>query len=258
MREEIKIPVNCPVCDSTLEMVHYQLFCRNPECDAKLSKQLLHFAKTIGIKGLGEKTVDKLQISSFVDLYNWEKQDFIEMLNSEKLGSKLYDQVQQSKSAPLEKFIAAFGIPLVGVSVATKLASKISSLDQITYDRCKEAGLGDKAADNVVEFMTFTYPFIKDNLPFSIAATASPTITQNRECSKGVVCITGKLKSVSNKAEAKKLLEEHGYTVVDSVTNRTTVLVDEEERASAKRKKAEAMGIDITNNLFSLIDIIEE
>ena len=57
--KKIEIPVNCPVCDSKLELVQDQLFCRNSSCDAQVQGKLEHFAKTMKIKGLGPRTIDK-------------------------------------------------------------------------------------------------------------------------------------------------------------------------------------------------------
>jgi DNA ligase (NAD+) len=86
---KIKIPTNCPCCDYTLELVNDQLFCRNQACDAQLSKKLEHFCKALGIKGLGEKTIEKLQLSDITELYYLELDQIIELLGSEKIATKL-------------------------------------------------------------------------------------------------------------------------------------------------------------------------
>ena len=51
MFAEILPPTQCPSCDSVLEWVNDQLFCRNGSCPAQNSKAVEHFAKTIKIKG---------------------------------------------------------------------------------------------------------------------------------------------------------------------------------------------------------------
>ena len=66
-------PTSCPTCNSTLELVNDQLFCRNNNCEAKTSKLIEHFAKTLKIKGLGPKTIDKLPLNSISDIYSISK-----------------------------------------------------------------------------------------------------------------------------------------------------------------------------------------
>ena len=44
--QEIIIPTHCPACNSELDVVNDQLFCRNPDCPAKSSKRIEHFVKT--------------------------------------------------------------------------------------------------------------------------------------------------------------------------------------------------------------------
>ena len=62
MRKQIEIPTKCPSCDTSLELVNAQLFCRNIMCSARARKNVEYFAKTIGIKGLGPSTIEKLNI----------------------------------------------------------------------------------------------------------------------------------------------------------------------------------------------------
>lgn len=53
---------------------------------------------------------------------------------------------------------------------------------------------------------------------------------------KGLVCITGQLKSLSTKKEAKKLLENHGYAVSRNLTQECDFLVSESDVVTSKLK----------------------
>ena len=66
---QIVPPTNCPACNSELELVNDQLFCRNPQCPAQWDKKVEHFASTLKIKGLGPATLNKLQIQDYQELY---------------------------------------------------------------------------------------------------------------------------------------------------------------------------------------------
>lgn len=244
----IEIPKTCPACDFPLEMVNEQLFCRNTACSARLDKQIEHFAKTLGIKGLGSKTIEKLQLADITELYYLDLDDLIELLGSEKVALKLIEEINISRNASLQSVIASFGIPLIGNTASEKVCKVIESIDDITVEKCKEAGLGDKATANLINWLQNEFTEMREFLPFSFK-TAKETASNT----KGNVCITGKLKSYKTKAEAYKVLEEAGYRVVESVTKTTMYLVDEEDKHSSKRKKAEELGITIISNLISFI-----
>jgi predicted RNA methylase len=83
---------------------------------------------------------------------------------------------------------------------------------------------------------------LKEFLPFSFRSKPKVSGT-------ATVCITGKLKSFSTKAEATKLLEQAGFRVIESVTKSLDYLVDEQDNGSSKRKKAEEYGVIIINDL---------
>ena len=65
---------------------------------------------------------------------------------------------------------------------------------------------------------------------------------------KAAALFSGKqivLKKTTDRAEAAKYLESLGYTVTTGVSQKTNFLVDEENKVSSKRKKAEQLGIEI-------------
>ena len=50
-----------------------------------------------------------------------------------------------------------------------------------------------------------------------------------------------------------KQLTDHGFRISETVTKTTDYLVDEEDKGSTKRKKAESLGIKIITNLDTFI-----
>ncbi len=245
---KIQIPNTCPVCDYPLERVNDQLFCRNTGCSAQLNGKLQHFAKTLGIKGFGPKTVEKLNLADITELFYLDRDDAIAVLGSEKVVDKLLDEVERAKSAPLATVLHSFAIPLIGGTASTKVAAVVSNIDEITFEKCKDAGLGDKATTNLMDWIETEYQELKEFLPFSFE-TKSPVVNSDSE----VICITGKLSSFKTKAEATKMITGLGFRVSESVTKTTNYLVDEENKNSSKRKKAEEYGIPIISNLLDFI-----
>ena len=245
----IEIPTNCPCCDYKLELVNDQLFCRNQACSAQLEKKVEHFCKTLGIKGMGSKTIEKLQLADITELYYLEQDQVCSAVNSERVGLKLLAEIERSRSADLATVLSAFSIPLIGRTASTKLCSVVNHVDEINATTCKQAGLGDKATQNLLSWLETEFCEIRHFLPFSFRAEQTSTTA----ISGKNICITGKLSSFKTKAEAYKQLEQLGYTVVESVTKTTNYLVDEEDKGSTKRKKAEQLGIKIITNLDTFI-----
>lgn len=241
---KIEIPKNCPCCEYTLELVNDQLFCRNTACSAQLDKKLEHFCKTLGIKGMGPKTLERLALGDLTEIFYLDIDELTEALGSVKVATKILEEIEKSKNANLATVLASFSIPLVGNTAATKLSNVVSDIDDITLEKCKEAGLGEKVSNNIINWIQTEYQELKEFLPFSFSSIK----TSNSEVI-GTICITGKLTTFKNKSEATEQLENLGFKVSDSITKTTTYLIDETDKSSAKRKKAEEYGITIVTNL---------
>lgn len=234
----IEEPKNCPSCGSTLVLVEDQLFCRNKLCPAQTAKKLEHFAKVLKIKGLGPKTIEKLNFEEIVDLYTFSESYYINTLG-DKVGRKLFQEIEVSKSADLATLLEAFSIPLVGGTASKKIASVVSNINEINVETCKLAKLGPTVTENLLKWLATKEHEI---LPFNYTSSKKPQAAVTKSIT---VCITGKLTNFSNRNLAKEFLESKGFTVSDSVTKTTSVLVDEEGGTSSKHTKAEQLGIPI-------------
>lgn len=252
---KIIIPTECPSCGFSLEIENSQLFCRNQACSAQLGKKLEHFCKTLGIKGLGAKTLEKLQLADVTEIYYLDFSDLTEKLGSEKIAAKLLEEIDKSRSADLQQVLPAFSIALFGTTAASKLCKVVSSIDEITVETCKQAGLGDKVTQNLLGWIETDFQEMKEFLPFSFKTSSTPVNTNITANAKSV-CITGKLQSFKTKSEATKALELAGFLVTDSVTKNTDYLVDEDNKGSTKRIKADSLGVIIIQNLKQFL--IEE
>ena len=250
--QKIEIPTTCPCCSYNLETVNEQLFCRNLSCEAQLGKKLEHFTKTLGIKGFGPKTIEKLGLADITELFYLDRDSAIESLGSEKVADKLLDEIERAKGADLATVLASFSIPLVGGTASKKIAGVVSSIEEITQETCKQAGLGEKVTSNLLNWINLEYPEMKEFLPFSFKSSN----VKSSKVDGPTVCITGKLTSFKTKAEATKILEAAGLIVVESVTKTLKYLIDEEDKGSTKRKKAEEYGVTIVTNLKDFVSKI--
>lgn len=246
---EIKAPTNCPSCSSDLVWKNDLLFCENDLCSGKETQKLEHFAKTLKIKGLGPATIKKLGISGFIELYLLDLEAIKILLGSDKMAEKLFKEIEKSKQASLQEVLPAFSIPLIGKTASEKLCKVLDDFNNISDDICAQAGLGPKATQNLMDWYYECYLEGYNTLPFSFKSKELKKAVQN----KGVVCITGKLLSMT-KGQAEKLLLEAGYTVKQSVTKDVTILLNESGMESSKTKKARDSGVSIVTNLNTLLE----
>ena len=244
----IQAPTNCPSCGSLLDVVNNLLFCRNTSCGSQTLKKIEHFAKTLKIKGLGPKAIQKLRVTTSQELYSLTLEEFVQLLESEKIGVKVFEEVQKSRGVPMNVILPALSIPLIGNTASKKLAAVCDYLADIDEESCKSAGLGPKATENLLQYIQenvdelLAHPFsFKFEKPIAVA-------------NKGVVCISGKLKSYKTKSEASEILQQQGYTVKGSLTRDVTILVNESGIESAKTKQARDKGIKIINNLLDFLE----
>ena len=244
--QTITPPNTCPSCGHSLEWENQLLYCRNPACGDQSSKKIEHFGKTLKIKGLGPATIESLVLESINDIYALSEFELIEGLASQKLGKKLFLEIENSKKAPLNILLAAFSIRLIGKTASEKLSAVCESIHDINEDSCAEAGLGPKATESLLYWIKEEYPLL--DLPHSFAFDKPVSRT-----SGGVVCISGKLKSFKTKAQASQALEQNGYTVKSSVTKDVTILINESGVESQKTQKARESGITIVENLLDFL-----
>lgn len=247
---KIEAPTNCPSCNATLTWKNDLLFCENMSCSGKGAQRIEHFAKTLKIKGLGPATIAKLGIESFFDIYNLSLENIIALLGSEKIAVKLYEEIKGSVQAPLQEVLPAFSIPLIGKTASEKICSVIADIKDLSTEVCVEAGLGPKAAENLMDWYYSEYLEGYNQLPFSF----KPEKVKTR-ITKGIVCITGRLVNVKTKSQAEELLVKAGYGVKSSITKDVTILLNESGTESAKTKKARDQGVSVINNINILLEV---
>ena len=246
--QTIQAPTSCPSCDSVLDVVNNLLFCRNTSCTSQTHKKLEHFAKTLKIKGLGPKAIEKLGVTTSQELYLLTKDDLVSILESEKIGAKLFAEIQVSKNVPMNVVLPALSIPLIGNTAAKKLATVCDTIHDINVDNCDAAGLGPKATDNLLSYLEKNTDLLDH--PFSFKFEKPQVVLAQ----KGVVCISGKLKSYKTKAEAAEILQQKGYDIKASLTRDVTILVNESGIESQKTQKARDAGVQIITNLQQFLE----
>jgi len=236
-------PTQCPSCHSELIQKNSILYCVNRSCEGQGAKLIENFAKVLKIKGLGPSTIEKLNVTTIDEIYSLSL-DYIVSCIGAALGNKLKEQIEISKNSSLNEVLPALGIPLIGKTAAEKICAEFTDIHSISLEKVKDI-LGPKAYEN---FASWYLDGEWEELPFKFDSKKAMPKPLNSK----TVCITGKLSSFKTKAEAAKYLIEKGYTVADSITKTTNILVNESGIESEKTKKARANGTQIVNNILEL------
>jgi len=126
---EWDMPAACPVCGQPVvrdegAVRHY---CANPLCPARVGQEFGHFAGGMDIDGLGWAVLSQLLARGLVkrrgDFFRLEIED-LESLDrfARKSAENLHGAIQKVRRRPIERVIAALGIPQVGWTTAIELA----------------------------------------------------------------------------------------------------------------------------------------
>jgi DNA ligase (NAD+) len=133
---EWSMPAECPVCGTpiTQDEGAVRHYCPNLACPARVSQEFGHFAGRGGmdIEGAGWHVLEQLLQRGLVtkrgDFYRLSEED-LESLDrfARKSAENLYAAIQKSRRRPLERVIAALGIPQVGWTTAIELAAWLAA-----------------------------------------------------------------------------------------------------------------------------------
>lgn len=248
----------CPFCNSDIELTESSVKCKNENCRKKKIHKLYEALTILGVKNIGETTVDILSKHIIetqfleINLYNWMNEfstpkNYLKMTSISNFGElssqKVIQETSQIKSTNLTKFIASLCIPNVGLKIGKELSksysniSKIISLPISTLSQID--GVGEVMANRLFDYFSSHNPEIiqLSNL-FVFEEIKQPS-------TKKKVCFTGTMNFPRSKMS--ELASQADYEVIDTVTKDLSILVvaNNADLSSSKCKKAEKYGVEI-------------
>lgn len=261
------LPTKCPYCNSNVELItnneSTEMYCTNPNCNAKLLNILSYFVSKpcMNIVGLSEASLklflDKGWITNPIDIYTklLSKYEDIVRLEGwgEKSASNLKQSITNSVNIKLENAINALGITGIGVKVSKDIAKYCkynwhNFIDESYYNSfCNIEGIGD------IMYKTL-YNYITNNRDYIIELFSLFNFTDKiEEFNKSApnilnktFVITGSLTQFKNRNELVNKIESLGGTVTGSVSNKTDYLINNDINSdSSKNKKAKELNIPI-------------
>ncbi len=228
-----------------------------------------YFLTTIGVKGLGSATVEKLafagKIDSPSDFYKLEMRDFLDVGLSKRqalLGlASIYGVANPSKikddddlwktikfashhgqTIPAWKLFAALGIPTAGKTAGKSLIDELGSLDNIrkaTVDELVIEGIGEKTAETIHKFLQENSDEID-----KLIKVFKLELPKTGKFSGKIFCFSGSFD------EGKKYWEEQVETLggkCSSSVNKKTDYLIAGPGSGSKSEKAKEFGVEILN-----------
>ncbi len=260
---EVQIETRCPSCRTPLDWRGDFLRCPNHAgCFCQIVQRIRYWFHILGnADWFGIKTVEKLVFGGL---------DSLEALYSETLhhgtfffeamgfgavqAQNLAEAVELSRSAPIEdwRFLAALGVPSLGVGESRKLLRQFSleELFSVTWEEIAALqSFGEIKGRAITEGLAAvkdTYGYLA-GLGFNLLATplAAETGPPGATPLKGQgIVFTGKMVR-GTRSEMQELARGLGARVQSSVSGATDILVCGEKVGAKKLEKARALGVHI-------------
>lgn len=254
------IPKKCPICGQATQIKEnegvQQLMCVNPACEGLLVNRLNHYLgkKGLDAKGISTAILNQLidwgWVTSFLDLYSlekyasaWVKKDGFGIKSVEKI----LNAIKESSQTTFAQFLCALGIPLIGMTASTELATYFKSYE--AFRAAIENGfhffdLPNFGLEKHGSIITFDYKEADELVQRYISFKEFPTEQQTKILNNITVVITGKLVEYKNRTELQKEIEKRGGKVTSSISSKTTYLINN-DFASTSTKNQEAKRLNI-------------
>jgi DNA ligase (NAD+) len=252
-----EMPQKCPVCGTDIVRTEGEVDyrCVNANCPAKLRETILHFASrgVMNIDGMGDALVNQLTerglVKNVADIYKLTKAD---LLSLERMGDKsaqnILDEIENSKTLPLERVIYGLGIRMVGERTAQFLAEHFGSMEALESAGVEELQnvdeVGPRIAESIVEFFGIAANRkLVERLREAGLTLSGEKKQRGTKLAGKTFVLTGTLAHFT-RDEAKKMIEDAGGKVTGSVSKKTDYVVAGAD-AGSKLDKAKELGLRV-------------
>lgn len=254
------IPKRCPECGHKVVKDEGGVYvrCPNPDCVAQLKERLRYFAgrDQMDIAHLGPALIDQLVgagliRTSVAEIYRLTKASLLRLDRmADRSAANVITAIQESKTRPLWRLIAALGIRHIGVQSAQVLAEHFGSLEALMAASVEDLSgvdqIGPTIAQSVHGF--FHHPrnqaVIERLLAGGVRAVAPQRSARaDSPLSGKAVVVTGTLDGFTRQ-QAYEAIRLAGGRPSDTVSKKTHFVVAGREPGS-KLDKARALGIAV-------------
>ncbi len=235
------MPEKCPVCGGEVLLSEDKKAaqCINLDCPAQLRERIRHYAsrEAMDIEGLGESRaqalIDAGLVTRLSSLYDLTKKDFLSLEGvGEKTAASLMQEIEQSKTQTLPRFIYGIGIPQVGEHLSIVLSRQFATLSALMGASENELRaiheIGPESARSILSF--FDEPKNRETIQRMQAhglQLSNPYLQEEGKPQPlaGLTFVfTGRLESLT-RDEAERQVEALGGRASSSVSEHTDYVV---------------------------------
>ena len=278
--QKVAFITRCPECGTELVNIEGETawYCPNTlGCPPQIKGRIEHFIsrKAMNIESLGEGKVEVLfdnnLIKDYSDLYKLtyndifglekiivvdnEKENTVRKVSfKEKTANNIIDAIEKSKSVPFARVLFALGIKFVGETTAKLIAKAMGSIDNIINASVEELTeieeVGEKIAVSIKDFfadernINIINKLREAGLQFEQEKKSAKDEESSGVLSGKSIVVSGVFSTMS-RDEIKQLIENLGGKNVSSISSKASFIVAGDKMGPEKRKKAEALGIEI-------------
>lgn len=285
--KNIGVPSACPECGHSVEVFEdpkskvKSCYCSDFNCPSKVKAHLVYIGQrtVLDIEGLGPQLVELLVnngvVSDISDVFVLAQNltAFGDKYGEEKLEAQIKKEgfpvaqtlellrgLESSKEKPWDRWLAALGIPGIGLVLAKNIASHLELdgesmpilheiLPQLGESGFEMEGLGTKKYDSIVEWCKLpNVPQMLQNLydmGVRPKALGRPKKLEGPTPLAGEkICITGEFPSYGEREYLQDALKSLGAEI-KGVSKKLTILVAGDGAGPSKLSKAKDLGIRI-------------
>lgn len=238
-----KAPKHCPECGGFVKMDGENLICTNHEhCRAQIVGRIKNWIKELNLLEWGDSLVEKLveakKVKNVADLYLLKVDDIANLDRlGEKTAKKCLEILWNNKKVPLEVFLGALSIPMIGQSTIKAIMN--AGCDDLT----KFGQLGAAEFEQVPGVGPTKAKFLADGLKHNQKLILS-LLGNGVEIKEKIVgsltgksvCFTGTMKN--KRPVLEKMAAEAGADVKGSVGKGLTYLVIADPNSTSSKAQA--------------------
>lgn len=241
-------PSNCPECNGKTHMDGENLVCTNTQkCPAQIIGRIKNWVKELNLLEWGDTLVEKLvQSKKVVDVADLYKLTVDDLANLDRMGQKsaqkCYDILWANTDIPLDIFLGALSIPMIGGSTIRAIMNAgcdtLEKFGQLSASNFEQVpGVGPTKAKFLADGLVHNQKMILSILDLGVTIKAKIHGTMTGKS----VCFTGSMKN--KRPVLEKMAADAGADIKGSVGKGLTYLViADPSSTSAKAQAARKVG----------------
>ncbi len=244
-------PTHCPVCGAEVLDEGALIKCQNLSCPARVVNTIIYFASKncLDIEGLGESVAKLLYehglVKDVTDLFKLKVEELEKLpLFARKKAENLVNAIKSRVGVECWRFVNALGIEHIGEVASKKICEKFGvefyKHDPEEFEEIE--GFGPEMVKSIAEYVRVNREKIEKLIEILKPKNPEKKEVKESAFTGKTVVLTGTMSRP--RSEIKKILEDLGAKVTNSVSKKTDFVIYGEDSGS-KYDKAVKLGVNL-------------